>query len=145
MTFHDLWWFLVTFDDYWRFFTMKSGDLSWLIMIYHDKSPSNWERYPQVSSKRWSLPIWENKWCPNWMINTCGIWVFLVIFWHSVVKFWRAYHHSTVCDMYLQICIWQILDVQRYHVCPLWELSTSWRIRMSHYTLKLDYNSPISR
>ena len=38
MTFHDIWWFFVTFDDYWWFFMIKSGNLSWLIMIYHDWS-----------------------------------------------------------------------------------------------------------
>ncbi len=38
MTFHDIWWFLVTFDDYWWFFMIKSGDLSWLNIIYHNWS-----------------------------------------------------------------------------------------------------------
>ncbi len=52
MTFHDIWWLLVTFDDYWGFFMIKTGDLSWIhdwswyIMIHHDKSPSNWEKHP---------------------------------------------------------------------------------------------------
>ena len=48
MTFHGIWWFLVTFDDYWWFFMMKSGDLSWYIMIDHDKSPSIWERVQTI-------------------------------------------------------------------------------------------------
>ncbi len=41
MTFHDIWWFLVTFDDYWLFFMIKYWDLSWLIAIYHDWSWQN--------------------------------------------------------------------------------------------------------
>ncbi len=32
-TFHDIWWFLVTFDDYWWFLVIRSGELSWLIIV----------------------------------------------------------------------------------------------------------------
>ncbi len=36
MIFYDVWCFFV--DDFWWFFIINSGDLSWLIVIYHDRS-----------------------------------------------------------------------------------------------------------
>ncbi len=55
MTFHDIWWFLVTFDDYWWFFMIKTGNLSWLIMIHHDQLIMTTHH-----------PIWR-----GWLLESC--------------------------------------------------------------------------
>ncbi len=70
MIFHDIWWFFVTFDDYRCFFMIKTGDLSWLIMVYHDWS---WQITTQLGEV--SMPTCFHGFRPNLCSFDSPVWL----------------------------------------------------------------------
>ena len=67
--FHDIWWFFVTFDDYWRFSMIISRDLSWFIVIYHDWS---WQITIQLDDSSRSRRGTLKRWWPFCNYYVCG-------------------------------------------------------------------------